>query len=82
MVSIEGFMSSSISFAPSVVLHDLSFISSGVTTSSPYRSLNGENFVVFDSVVLCDQMTLGSCCRHKLTGLIYGRKQDGLKAED
>src|SRR6185436_5529465 len=58
IVSIEGFMSSSILSAPSVVLQDLSLISSGVTASSPYKSLNGVNFVVLDSVVLCDQITL------------------------
>ena len=61
MVSTEGFISSSfISAAPSVVLNDLSFISSRVIASSPYNSLNGVNLVVLDSVVLCDHKTLGS----------------------
>jgi len=63
-VSIEGFMSSSILFVPSDVLQDLSLISSGVTASSPYKSLNGVNFVVLDSVVLCDQITLVNSSIH------------------
>src|SRR6185503_15247857 len=64
IVSIEGLMSSSMFSASSAVLQDLSFISSGVTASSPYRSLNGVNFVVLDSVVLCDKITLDNLSIH------------------
>src|SRR6185436_11974722 len=64
IVSIEGFMSSSILFVPSDVLQDLSLISLGVTASSPYKSFNGVNFIVLDSVILCDQNTLVNSSIH------------------
>jgi hypothetical protein len=32
--------------------------------SSPYNSLNGENFVVLVATVLCDQMTFGNSSTH------------------
>jgi hypothetical protein len=51
------------------VLTDCNFTSSGTMVSSPYRSLKGENFVVLDSVVLCDQMTLGNSSVHFPLGM-------------
>jgi hypothetical protein len=32
--------------------------------SSPYSNLNGENIVVLDAIVLCDQMTFGNSSTH------------------
>jgi hypothetical protein len=52
------------SFKFSFVLQERHFISLGVIASSPYSSLNGENFVVLDATVLCDKMTFGNSSTH------------------
>lgn len=48
----------------SSVLNELSLISSGTIAPLSYNNLNGVNFVVLDSVMLCDHITLGNSSGH------------------
>jgi hypothetical protein len=51
MMSKDAAMSWGVVFA---ILKEPNFISSGVMASSPYRSLNGDNFVALESAKLYD----------------------------